>query len=237
MAQALLQLFRWALPQQSAYVRKLCTLPSAIAIKYSLFGDKAELLDGMERLVFYRTFIANQTLVWDQQAFRDRLDQQRDKLANSAQHISQLLSRILEQHHAIQRQLASPANPLRQFTYNDIGQQLIALFVAHWLIAIPYQELLAYPHFLRAIELRLERLQGNIERDHQGIRIVDQHWQRYATLQARSRLLREARERILEYRWMIEEFRVFWFAPQLKPRYAVSESRLEKFYQQHLAGL
>ena len=76
---------------------------------------------------------------------------------------------------------------------------------------------LTRPRYLEALEIRLERLEHNLDADLDGVYALDLHMERLAG--------RADKEAISEYRWMVEEYRIQLFA-----RVAVSPKRLSKMW-------
>jgi ATP-dependent helicase HrpA len=84
------------------------------------------------------------------------------------------------------------------------------------------------PRYLEAACRRLQGLQGGVERDRE--RIVElSNWQdRLVTLAAR---LGVDDERVVELRWLLEEYRVSLFAQALGTRVPVSPKRLRRAFE------
>ena len=231
MQQATLRLFLLALPQQSRYVRKNCALPEKTAIKYSAFGDKHELIKGIERMAFFKTFVENKPLVRSCGEFEKRLTTSRDQLVAAANSIKALLADILDKHHVVSKLLSASNSPARLKGYQDIQFQLKNLFVPNWVSVVDFDNLAHYPRYLDAIAIRIDRMQGNIQRDQAFSEDLAERWEAYESRQAR-RIEEGIRDLKLEqYRWMLEEYRISLFAQEMKTAYPISEKRLEKFWQ------
>jgi ATP-dependent helicase HrpA len=87
------------------------------------------------------------------------------------------------------------------------------------------------PRYLKAINVRLEKLRANPARDAQNMAQMSpllQQWQRRLSAQQG-----EADARLEDFGWMVQELRVSLFAQELKTPVIVSVKRLEKM----LAGL
>jgi len=80
-----------------------------------------------------------------------------------------------------------------------------------------------FPRYLKAVEYRLDKIQGNVDKDAEAVAALDRYWRQ---LEAAERGI--AFER---YRWMLEEFRVSLFAQPLGTRVAVSAKRLDREYE------
>ncbi|WP_220464393.1 ATP-dependent RNA helicase HrpA [Psychrobacter sp. GP33] len=105
---------------------------------------------------------------------------------------------------------------------DDIEDQLEDLHLADFVYRMDYSHWQQYPRYLEALEIRLERLEHNIEADLDGVYALDLHMERLSG--------RADSEKISEYRWMVEEYRIQLFAQPMKTRMAVSPKRLSKIW-------
>ena len=98
-----------------------------------------------------------------------------------------------------------------------------------------YAQLSQLPRYLAAIEKRLEKLPGNVQRDAQHMAAVQALEDDYDD--AVSALLpgRRAGAELTHVRWMIEELRVSLFAVELGTAYSVSEKRIRAALNKVLA--
>ncbi len=103
---------------------------------------------------------------------------------------------------------------------DDIEDQLSDLYLADFVYRMDYSHWQQYPRYLEALELRIERLEHNIESDIEGVYALDLHMERLVN--------RASDVNISEYRWMVEEYRIQLFAQPMKTRMAVSPKRLDK---------
>lgn len=113
----------------------------------------------------------------------------------------------------------------------DIDQQLRLLTPGGWETSVPTRWLRCYPRYIRAIEVRLERMRAiGPARDLQQTRLV------YAWLEKLVNLAKGGVEQSAtadafeELRWMVEEYRVACFAQELGTAVKVSERRLTEAY-------
>ena len=105
----------------------------------------------------------------------------------------------------------------------DIEDQLEDLQLADFVYRMDYSHWQQYPRYLEALEIRLERLEHNLEADLDGVYALDEHMERLAN--------RANDKAISEYRWMVEEYRIQLFAQPMKTRMAVSPKRLNKMWE------
>ncbi|WP_254423093.1 ATP-dependent RNA helicase HrpA [Psychrobacter sp. DAB_AL32B] len=105
---------------------------------------------------------------------------------------------------------------------DDIEDQLEDLHLAKFVYRMDYSHWQQYPRYLEALQIRLERLEHNIEADLEGVYALDLHMERLSG--------RADSESISEYRWLVEEYRIQLFAQPMKTRMAVSPKRLSKMW-------
>jgi ATP-dependent helicase HrpA len=81
---------------------------------------------------------------------------------------------------------------------------------------------------LRALEVRAERGKNDPEKDRKKAEQVrpflEAHFRMQKEIQAETSL--EKKKAVAEFRWMVEEFKVSLFAPELKTAFPVSAKRL-----------
>lgn len=111
----------------------------------------------------------------------------------------------------------------------DIENQLRALFVPHFLLSVPFERLKHYPRYIKAINLRLERLRNDPARDAAHMAEIG----KLSAALAREVAARKGTvdERLENFRWMLEELRVSLFAQELRTPMPVSVKRLTKHWE------
>jgi ATP-dependent helicase HrpA len=113
-----------------------------------------------------------------------------------------------------------------------IAAELDALVPPNFLDKVPFPLLVHLPRFLKALLIRAERAAQNPPKDQERARQVAPFRDALLKLQADPPKSPEARARIEEFRWMIEEFKVSLFAQELGTSVPVSPKRLEKQLEQ-----
>jgi len=120
-------------------------------------------------------------------------------------------------------------------SYEDIASQLRHLIPPDLMLVTPDGRLTHIVRYLRALQVRLQRLHHDPQKDAQKATQVSPLWQLYAS--QRDGLLARGRSQasLDELGWLIEELRVQTFAPELKTAVTVSLKRLQELWQS-LAG-
>ncbi|MGJ3188706.1 ATP-dependent RNA helicase HrpA [Paenarthrobacter sp. FR1] len=176
-----------------------------------------------------------QDLPWDKQAFDALYEVVRAELIDTVFTVTAVVERVLASTRRIQKELKSNASLPLISALNDMKSQLEQLVFPGFVAQTGYAQLSQLPRYLQAIEKRLEKLPGNVQRDSLNMGIVQALEDDYDD--AVSALLpgRRAGAELTRVRWMIEELRVSLFAVELGTAYSVSEKRIRTVLNQALA--
>ena len=193
---------------------------------------KGELQEELVALIVDLTFVENMPSIHNADEFQARIDGRKADLMSVANDVLQQVGEILERYHDVRKQL-SGANKINWMaSVADINQQLDRLVFKGFLQFTPYAQLKHLPRYLKAISLRLEKLNHAAARDQQLLREMQGQYQKWQEWDERCRLNNKADERIEEIRWTFEELRVSLFAQELKTDYPISLKRLEKRWKE-----
>jgi ATP-dependent helicase HrpA len=99
-----------------------------------------------------------------------------------------------------------------------------------FLLQTPYAQLQHLPRYLKAVQLRLDKLRADPARDASKLAELRPQDQRFWRLVAERKGVQDAR--LHELRWLLEELRVSFFAQELRTPQPVSVKRLEKAWTQ-----
>ncbi|MAA74329.1 MAG: ATP-dependent RNA helicase HrpA [Salinisphaeraceae bacterium] len=125
----------------------------------------------------------------------------------------------------IERRLAKSMDLQWMHSVEDIRDQLAHLVFTGCLSHLPAPDHL--PRYLAAVEQRLEKLaQEDAGRDQARMAQVLPFWQAYKQRAVKAAKRGERPAELLEFRWMVEEYRVSVFAQPLGTAVKVSEKRL-----------
>jgi len=111
---------------------------------------------------------------------------------------------------------------------NVWAEQLEALVPRNFLTVIPFPQLAHLPRYLKALATRMERAKLNPVKDKERAQQLAPYLAVMQKFQARPPKAIEARERVQEFRWMVEEFKVSLFAQELGTAIPVSRQRLDQ---------
>lgn len=158
--------------------------------------------------------------------FNKRKDEGKGRIGLLINEIARLVGSILSEFHGMPKRIQS----LPQAVQSDIQSQLQGLIHKRFIADNEYSQLSHFPRYLKAINVRLEKLRGNPSRDAQ----LMTEWQSAAS-QFQRTLKNQAGKnndpRMLDFRWMLEELRVSLFAQELRTPMPVSAKRLQKVWE------
>ncbi|VXB53266.1 ATP-dependent helicase [Arthrobacter sp. 9AX] len=174
-------------------------------------------------------------LPWDRKSFDALYEVVRAELIDTVFSVTAVVERILASTRRIEKQLKGTTSLALISALNDIKSQLEHLVYPGFVARTGYAQLSQLPRYLAAIEKRLERLSGNVQRDSLNMAVVQRLEDDYDD--AVSALLpgRRAGGELAQVRWMIEELRVSLFAVELGTAYSVSEKRIRAVLNKALA--
>ena len=190
-------------------------------------GTLEELRSQIIELALDRAFLAD-PLPTDEPAFKKRVDEGRGRLTLISSEIARNAGLILTEYAAAARKLKDSRPPADVAT--DIGQQLQRLVPKRFLLTTPYAQLQHFPRYLKAVQLRLDKLRADPVRDAAKFAELRPQDQRFWRMVAERKGVQDAR--LQELRWLLEELRVSFFAQELRTPQPVSVKRLDKAWAQ-----
>ncbi|MBA1235291.1 ATP-dependent RNA helicase HrpA [Pseudomonas stutzeri] len=149
-----------------------------------------------------------------------------------AERLARLVLDILKHWHGLQKRFKGRIDLAQAVALNDIKAQLANLVYPGFVRETPAQWLREYPRYLKAIEQRFEKIGAQLQRDRVWSGELAGYWEQY---QARLKKHQQEGKRdpeLIQYRWMLEEYRVSLWAQQLGTKMPVSDKRLNKQWSQ-----
>jgi ATP-dependent helicase HrpA len=160
--------------------------------------------------------------------FKRRLDEGRGRLTLIANEIARLASTVLTEFAAASRKVKD--TKISPDSVADAAQQLQRLVGKRFIADTPYTQLQHFARYLKAVVLRLDKLRADAARDATKLAELKPLDQKYWRLVAERKGVTDAR--MQEFRWLLEELRVSFFAQELRTPQPVSVKRLDKAWQQ-----
>ena len=198
-----------------------------MSVYFMPIGTADELRDQIIELALDRAFLM-EPLPTDAASFKRRIDDGRGRLTLIANEIARSALNILIEYAAATRKLKD-ARPAKEIA-DDVQAQLNRLMPKRFVMLTPWAPLAHLPRYLKGVTLRLDKLRTDPARDALRLAELRPIEQRYLRLLADRKGVVDAR--LDEFRWLIEELRVSFFAQELRTPQPVSVKRLEKAWSQ-----
>jgi ATP-dependent helicase HrpA len=231
------RLIMLTLGQQVKYLRKELRGLDRMRLQIAraparLAGPRQDIEDALVGLVIDRTFLRENDEIRKQADFENAIEVHKSMLMDVANETTTLVAGILDGYQRLRKQLSSMTAINWLAAVQDMHQQLDGLVYQGFLQETPWEQLQRYPAYLKALELRIEKLRHATARDRESMQElakIHEKWRsRYEQMIAQER----HDERLEEIRWSIEELRISLFAQEVKTAHPVSVKRLEKRWQE-----
>jgi ATP-dependent helicase HrpA len=178
-------------------------------------------------------YLAGQkTLVYTQQEFDRVVVNLRPQVVTLAQQSLSLVAQTYQLAHQVLMQLKPLSTPIYAMASMDMQQQLLGLKLSTFLREVEYVRWQHYPRYLKAMLQRLDKLTSNVLKDDKGSAEMQQRWAAWQQLVERWQSQGKDMQPLLDYRWLLEEYRVSIFAQPMKTAVPVSNVRLDKVWAQ-----
>ncbi|MET0267839.1 MAG: DUF3418 domain-containing protein, partial [Duganella sp.] len=224
--QGLRRLFALQMKDQIKFIEKSIPNLQQMGMQYMSMGTQEELRD---QIIDKALDIAclQDPLPIDAASFAKRKDEGKSRLVLLVNEVARLLSQVLTEFHGLPKRLQN----LPPAVAADMQSQLQGLVHKRFLPDNDYSQLAHFPRYLKAMNVRMEKLRSDPARDSK----LMAEWQTAA-----APYLRVSRDKgagkntdpkLVEFRWMLEELRVSLFAQELRTPMPVSAKRLQKVWE------
>jgi ATP-dependent helicase HrpA len=224
--QGLRRLFALQLKEQLKYLEKNIPGLQQMGMQFMTLGTQEELRDQILQVGLDRACMQD-PLPKNAEEFNKRKDEGKSRLGLLVNEIARLAGQVLAEYYTLPKKLqGAKAHALAAA---DMQAQLQALVGKRFIAENDYTQLQHFPRYLKAVNVRLEKLRADPARDQRLMAEWAQiagPWQR--ALKDRQK---NADPRMAEFRWLLEELRVSLFAQELRTPMPVSVKRLQKVWE------
>ena len=168
----------------------------------------------------------------DGAALASLAERKRGSWTEHAERLARLVLDILKLWHGLQKRFKGKIDLAQAVALNDIKQQLGNLVYPGFVRETPGLWLKELPRYLKAVELRLEKLGAQVQKDRVWSGELGNLWAQYQARAAKHAQEGKRDEQLQLYRWWLEEYRVSLFAQQLGTKVPISDKRLGKQWSQ-----
>ena len=221
------RLFALQIRDALKYLEKNLPDLQKMAVAYMPLGTQEELRGQIIDVAIDRAFL-QEPLPSNEADFKQRVQDGRGRLTLIANEVARMSATILAEYAAAARKIKDTKNAPE--ATKDASEQLQKLMPKNFIAVAPWAQLGHYARYLKAITSRLDKYRADPARDAAKLKELLPLEQRYWRLVAERKGQVDAR--MQEYRWMLEELRVSFFAQELRTPYPVSAKRLDKVWAQ-----
>ena len=219
----------FALPMRETIKALHKQLPGArdLGLLFMSIGNADDLMTQVIDLAIERSCLM-EPLPTNADAFKERLNQGKPKLALIAQEVARHALASLQAYADLQKRMAQ-LKALSGSAHADVSSQMQQLIHQKFVADTPYEYLVHLPRYIKAAIMRIDKLRANPSRDAQ----CQQEWQSLANpwikmMQAQKSYGGAIDPRLNDFRWQLEELRVALYAQELKTPTPMSSKRLQK---------
>lgn len=220
------RLFMLQMRDQIKFVEKSIPNLQQMGMQFMSMGTQEELRD---QIIAKAIDIAclQDPLPTDEASFNKRKDEGKSRIVLLVNEIARLVSQVLTEYHGLPKRLQG----INQQVAQDMQQQLQGLVHKRFLIENEFSQLAHFPRYLKAMNVRLEKLRADAARDAKAMAEWNQAAAPYQRLMRDKAAGKNTDPKLVEYRWMLEELRVSLFAQELRTPMPVSVKRLTKVWE------
>jgi ATP-dependent helicase HrpA len=213
------------------FMRGYLVLPEEHERASLFFGGKSavekSLLENLRRTVFRRNLRTKEEFEAYAGTVVRALFEKGHALRETAVAILDSYQRIRRSFQSIEATSGSSKGAV-QTIGQQIREELQALLPQNFLDIYPLERLQHFPRYIHSLEVRAERGKYDPEKDRKKAEQVKPFAGALNQMEqeATARISPEKKKAVEEFRWMVEEFKVSLFAPELKTAFPVSAKRL-----------
>jgi len=219
------RLFALQLKEQLKYQEKNIPGLQQMGMQFMALGSQEELRDQILAAGLERAFM-QEPLPRNADEFNRRKDEGKARFGLLVNEMARLAALILAEYYTLPKKLQTIKAHAQ--ASSDIQAQLQNLVGKRFIADNDYGNLMHFPRYLKAINVRLEKLRADPSRD---TRLVAE-WLQVAAPWQRAQKERGANDpKMIEFRWLLEELRVSLYAQELRTPMPVSVKRLQKVWE------
>ena len=219
------RLFALQLKEQMKYQEKNIPGLQQMGMQFMALGSQEALRDQILTAALERAFM-QEPLPRNADEFNRRKDEGKSRFGLLVSEIARLAALVLAEYYTLPKKLQTIKTHAQ--AWSDMQSQLQNLVGKRFIADNDYDKLTHFPRYLKAVNVRLEKLRADPTRD---ARLVAE-WQQVAAPWQRAQKDRGASDpKMIEFRWLLEELRVSLFAQELRTPMPVSVKRLQKVWE------
>ncbi|HET8849938.1 MAG TPA: ATP-dependent RNA helicase HrpA [Marinobacter sp.] len=200
------------------------------ALMFAPIGQAKALLDDLLLSTVMQHFLADE-VPRSREAFDRLFDQHRGEFILALEAADARLHQAMTGYQSIAKRLKGKINLALANSMSDLKFQMQHLVYPGFLSDTPRHWLARFPVYFEGANIRLEKMAREMGREREFLYTIDGLWSRYAAKREQQKRQGVRDPELEVYRWMLEEYRVSFFAQQLGTAMTVSMKRLDKQWE------
>jgi ATP-dependent helicase HrpA len=197
------------------------------ALMFAPVGQSRVLLDDLLVSTAIEHFLSD-SLPRSQAGFQQCFDRGRGDFIPALEAADERLHQAMAGYHAVMKQLKGKIDLAVANSLADLKFQMQNLVYPGFLVETPSEWLACFGRYFEAAGIRFEKMRREMGREREFLHTIEPLWARYAVKQEQQQRQGVRDPELVIYRWMLEEFRVSFFAQQLGTAMPVSVKRLDR---------
>ena len=239
----LLVLYQWAFAAELKQLKRNWGFPNDLAAMSFFMGSRQEATRSLQLYLLRELFDLHSPQAPDRRHFQATRERLQGRIGALSQELLNELFEAITERHACSSRLQrlrklSLKNQPALVQLDLILQELEELVPADFMGRYRRAQIRILPRYLKALQIRAERAYVAPEKDRLKAEQLLPFHERYERLK-REMMARPSVERssfLDELRWMVEEFKVSLFAPEIKVLFRISAKRLEDKFAEWQTG-
>ena len=200
------------------------------ALMFAPVGQSKILLDDLLLATAMQHFLADE-IPRTEEAFSRVFDTHRGDFIPALEQADGRLYQAMCGYQNVAKQLKGKINLALANSMADLKFQLQNLVYPGFLVETPPEWLAEFGRYFEAAIVRLEKMPREVGREREFLHTIEPLWSRYAVKREEQQRQGVRDPELVLYRWMLEEFRVSFFAQQLGTVMTVSVKRLDRQWE------
>nr|WP_225314468.1 ATP-dependent RNA helicase HrpA [Marinobacter halotolerans] len=200
------------------------------ALMFAPVGQSRVLLDDLLISTAIEHFLSDE-LPRTESDFNRCFDQKRGDFIPTLEAADERLHQAMTGYHSVMKQLKGKIDLAMANSMADLKFQMQNLVYPGFLVETPSEWLACFGRYFEAAGIRFEKMRREMGREREFLHTFEPLWARYATKREQQNRQGVRDPELVLYRWMLEEFRVSFFAQQLGTAMPVSVKRLDRQWE------
>jgi ATP-dependent helicase HrpA len=200
------------------------------ALMFAPVGQSKVLLDDLLLATAMQHFLTDE-IPRTAEGFDRVFDAHRGDFIPALEQADERLCQAMSGYQKVAKQLKGKINLAMANSMADLKFQLQNLVYPGFLVETPPEWLAEFGRYFEAALVRLEKMPREMGREREFLHPIEPLWSRYAVKRDEQQRQGVRDPELVLYRWMLEEFRVSFFAQQLGTVMTVSVKRLDRQWE------